>query len=58
MAAVSCMSLASKTAAIDPLHEQYNPGFWNNDCSSEDKVWARKSGLYTIHRLSFAKNLF
>jgi len=28
--------------------------FW----SCQDKKWARKSGLYTIHRLSFAKNMF
>jgi len=32
----------------------YNSGFWNNDRSCEDKLWARKSGLYTIYRLSFA----
>jgi len=36
----------------------YNPGFWVNDWSCEDKLWASKLGLYTIHRLSFALNLF
>jgi len=36
----------------------YNPGFWDNDWSCEDKLWARKSGLYTIHKASFSKNLF
>jgi len=32
----------------------YNPVFWDNDWSCEDTLLARKSGLYTIHRLSFA----
>jgi len=33
----------------------YNPGFLDNDLSCED---TKKSGLYTIHRLRFAKILF
>ena len=32
----------------------YNPGFWDNDWSCDDKLWARKSGQYTIHRLKSA----
>jgi len=27
----------------------YNPGFWDNDWSCEDKLGAKKSGLYTVH---------
>jgi len=33
----------------------YNPGFWGNDWSFEDKLLTKKQRLYTIHRLSFAK---
>ena len=29
----------------------YNPAFFDNDWSCEDKLWDRESGLYTIHRL-------
>jgi len=37
---------------------QYNPGYWGYDWSCEDKLYAKKPGLYTIYRLSFAKILF
>jgi len=36
----------------------YNPGFWDNDWSCEDKLWAKNSRRYIIHRLSFDKILF
>jgi len=32
----------------------YNPGFSDNVWYCEDKLWAIKSGFYTIHRWSFA----
>jgi len=36
----------------------YNPGYWGNDFTYEDKLLAKNPGLYIIHRLSFAKILF
>ena len=30
------------------FHTLYNPGFWGNDWSCEDKLWAKKVGLYTL----------
>jgi len=36
----------------------YNPSFWYNDYPCETKLYAKQSGLYTIHRLSFDKILF
>jgi len=36
----------------------YNPGYWGNEWLCEDKLKAKKPGLYIFHRLSFAKILF
>jgi len=36
----------------------YNPAYRGNDWSCEGKLYAKNPGLYTIHKLSFAKNLF
>jgi len=36
----------------------YNPAYWGNDLSFEDKLYPKKPGLYTIRRLSLSKVLF
>jgi len=36
----------------------YNPDNWGIDWSCEDNLYAKKPGMYTIHKLSFAKILF